>query len=76
MIEKLTPISGTRFWREFHTAGCVYADMGEAIATHLDEPRAWIDHILGRMPNYVRAENFKRPKAEGTHYENVSATFF
>jgi hypothetical protein len=75
MTEKHTPISGARFWREFHATGIVHADMGEVIASHLDDPRAWIEHTLGGTTNFIRPENFKRPKTEQVEDESNTPTF-
>jgi hypothetical protein len=75
MTEKHTPISGARFWREFHATGIVRADMGEVIASHLDDPRAWIEHTLGGTTNFIRPENFKRPKTEQAEGESNKPTF-
>lgn len=75
MTEKHTPISGARFWREFHATGIVHSDMGEVIASHLDDPRAWIEHTLGGTTNFIRPENFKRPKTEQVEGESNTPTF-
>lgn len=75
MTEKLTPISGSRFWREFHEAGRIHADMGETVTSQLDDPRAWIEHTLGGTTNFIRPENFKRPKSEVPEAEGSTPTF-
>jgi hypothetical protein len=75
MTEKFSPISGSRFWREFHATGCIHADMGDKVISQIDDPRAWIEHTLGGATNFIRPEVLKRPKAEesGT-VDNTTAT--
>jgi hypothetical protein len=75
MMEKFTPISGSRFWREFHATGCIHADMGETVASQLDDPRTWIEHTLGGTTNFIRPESFKRPKTEVAEVESSTPTF-
>jgi hypothetical protein len=63
MMEKFTPISGSRFWREFHATGCIHADMGETVASQLDDPRTWIEHTLGGTTN--APQNYRDPLTVG-----------
>lgn len=75
MTEKLSPISGSRFWREFRATGCIHADISETVISQLDDPRAWIEHTLGSTSNFIRPENFKRPKTEVPEGEGNTPTF-
>lgn len=74
MIEKFSPLSRSRFWRDFHATGCVHAEIGEAVTSQIDDPRAWIEHTLGGASNFIRTEILKRPKTEEANAEaNVPA---
>jgi hypothetical protein len=64
MIEKFSPISGSRFWREFHATGFIHADMGDTVISKMDDPRAWIEHTIGEASNFIRPESLKRLKTE------------
>jgi hypothetical protein len=74
-MEKVTPIAGSRFWREFHVEGCVHADMSETVASQLEDPRAWIEHTLGGTTNFIRPENLKRPQTDDVETQESTRTF-
>jgi hypothetical protein len=62
MIDKHGPLSGPRFWREFHAGGCIHAAAVSSISASLEHPAAWIGQMMGTVPVKVRTERVPRPR--------------